>query len=62
MHHLAPQSGIWRAWGAGVDISKPRLDMFNLDSAEMLEFENNPVEIKKFLKYEKESKPTPITA
>ena len=46
---------------AGVDISKPRLDVFNLESAEILEFENNPVGIKKFLKYAKKCKPTLIT-
>ena len=46
---------------AGVDISKPRLDVFNLESGEVLEFENNPVGIKKFLKYAKKCKPTLIT-
>ena len=47
---------------AGVDISKPRLDVFNLESAEVLEFENNPVGIKKFVKYAKKCKPTLITS
>jgi transposase len=45
----------------GVDISKPRLDVFNLESAEILEFENNPVGIKKFVKYAKKCKPKLVT-
>ena len=44
----------------GVDISKPRLDVFILSTGELLEFENNPVGIKKFLKYIKKLKPTLI--
>ena len=47
---------------AGVDISKPRLDVFNLESGEVLEFENNLVGIKKFVKYVKKCKPTLITS
>ena len=46
----------------GVDISKPRLDVFNLESGEVLEFENNLVGIKKFVKYVKKCKPTLITS
>ena len=45
----------------GVDISKSRLDVFNLVTGEKLEFENNPSGIKKFLKYTKKAKPTFIT-
>ena len=46
----------------GVDISKPRLDVFNLESAEVLEFKNGLVGIKKFVKYAKKCKPTLITS
>ena len=45
----------------GIDISKARLDVFNLVTSEILEFENNPAGIKKFLKYAKKAKPTLIT-
>lgn len=45
----------------GVDISKSRLDVFNLVTGEKLEFENNPSGIKKFLKYARKAKPTLIT-
>ena len=42
----------------GVDISKPRLDVFNLATGEVLEFENTPAGIQAFVKYAKKSKPT----
>ena len=45
----------------GVDISKPRLDVFNLATGEILNFENNPTGIKQFLKYAKKAKPKLIT-
>jgi transposase len=45
----------------GIDISKARLDVFNLVTSEILEFENNPSGIKKFLKYARKAKPTLIT-
>ena len=45
----------------GVDISKPRLDVFNLVTGEILKFENNPVGIKKFVKYARKAKPTLVT-
>jgi transposase len=45
----------------GIDISKPRLDVFNLESAEILEFDNNPVGIKNFVKYAKKCKPKLVT-
>ena len=45
----------------GIDISKLRLDGFNLVTGEKLEFENNPAGIKKFLKYARKAKPTLIT-
>ncbi len=45
----------------GIDISKVRLDGFNLVTGEKLEFENNPAGIKKFVKYAKKAKPTLIT-
>ena len=46
----------------GIDISKHRLDGFNLVTGEKLEFENNPSGIKKFVKYAKKTKPTLITS
>ena len=58
----APAGRIASGMVAGVDISKPRLDVFNLESGEVLEFENNPVGIKKFVKYAKKCKPTLITS
>ena len=45
----------------GVDISKPRLDVFNLITSEILEFDNSPSGIKKFVKYARKAKPTLIT-
>ena len=45
----------------GVDISKPRLDVFNLATGEILNFENNPTGIKQFVKYAKKAKPKLIT-
>jgi hypothetical protein len=42
----------------GVDISKLRLDVFNLHSGELLEFENNALGIKKFVRYAKKAKPS----
>jgi transposase len=45
----------------GADISKSRLDVFNLVTSEILEFENNPAGIRKFLKYARKAKPTLIT-
>ena len=45
----------------GIDISKARLDGFNLLTGEILEFENNPSGIKKFVKYARKAKPTLIT-
>ncbi len=45
----------------GVDISKLKLDGFNLVTGEILEFENNPAGIKKFLTYARKAKPTLIT-
>ena len=45
----------------GIGISKSRLDVFNLVTGEILEFENNPAGIKKFLKYARKAKPTLIT-
>ena len=46
----------------GVDISKSRLDVFNLVTGEKLEFENTPAGIKKFVKYARKTKPTLITS
>jgi transposase len=45
----------------GVDVCKPRLDVMVLPTGEILEFENNPVGIKKFVKYVKKLKPKLIT-
>jgi transposase len=45
----------------GIDISKLKLDGFNLVTGEILAFENNPAGIKKFLKYARKAKPTLIT-
>ena len=45
----------------GVDISKSRLDVFNLVTGEILKFENNTIGIKKFVKYARKTKPTLIT-
>ena len=45
----------------GIDISKLKLDGFNLVTGKILEFENNPTGIKKFLKYARKAKPTLIT-
>ena len=42
----------------GVDISKPRLDIFNLATGELLEFDNTPAGIKALVKYAKKAKPT----
>ena len=42
----------------GVDISKPRLDVFNLATGEVLEFDNSPAGIQAFMKYAKKAKPT----
>jgi transposase len=42
----------------GVDISKLRLDVCNLLTGEILEFENNPDGIKKFIRYAKKAKPS----
>ena len=42
----------------GIDISKPRLDVFNLASGEVLEFENTPAGIQAFVKYAKKTQPT----
>ena len=42
----------------GIDISKPRLDVFNLATGEVLEFDNTPAGIQAFVKYAKKSKPT----
>ena len=42
----------------GIDISKPRLDVFNLATGEVLEFANTPAGIQAFVKYAKKSKPT----
>ena len=42
----------------GIDISKRRLDVFNLATGEALEFENTPAGIQAFVKYAKQSKPT----
>ena len=45
----------------GIDISKARLDVFNLVTGEILKFENNTIGIKKFVKYARKTKPTLIT-
>ena len=42
----------------GIDISKPRLDVFNLATGEVLEFANTPAGIQAFVKYAKKSKST----
>ena len=42
----------------GIDISKPRLDVFNLATGEVLEFENTPAGIQAFVKYAKKTQPT----
>ena len=42
----------------GIDISKPRLDVFNLATGEVLEFDNTPAGIQAFVKYAKKAKPT----
>ena len=42
----------------GIDISKPRLDVFNLATGEMLEFANTPSGIQAFVKFAKKAKPT----
>ncbi len=42
----------------GIDISKPRLDVFNLASGEVLEFDNTPPGIQAFVKFAKKAKPT----
>ncbi len=42
----------------GIDISKPRLDVFNLATGEALEFDTSPVGIQAFLKYTQKAKPT----
>jgi transposase len=42
----------------GVDISKLKLDVFNLHSGELLEFNNNALGIKKFVRYAKKAKPS----
>ena len=42
----------------GVDISKPRLDVFNLATGEVLEFDNTPTGIQAFVKFAKKAKPT----
>ena len=42
----------------GVDISKPRLDVFNLATGELLEFANSPAGIQAFVKYAKKAKLT----
>ena len=42
----------------GVDISKPRLDVFNLATGEVLEFANSPSGIQAFVKYAKKTQPT----
>jgi len=42
----------------GIDISKPRLDVFNLATGEVLEFANTPSGIQAFVKFAKMAKPT----
>jgi len=42
----------------GIDISKPRLDVFNLATGEVLEFDNTPAGIQAFVKFAKKAKPT----
>jgi transposase len=42
----------------GVDISKLKLDVCNLLTGEILELENNPDGIKKFVRYAKKAKPS----
>ena len=42
----------------GIDISKPRLDVFNLATGELLEFANSPSGIQAFVKYAKKTQPT----
>jgi len=42
----------------GIDIIKPRLDVFNLATGEVLEFANTPSGIQAFVKYAKKAKPT----
>ena len=42
----------------GIDISKPRLDVFNLATGEVLEFANSPSGIQALMKYAKKAKPT----
>ena len=42
----------------GIDISKPRLDVFNLATGELLEFANSPAGIQAFVKYARKAKPT----
>ena len=42
----------------GLDISKPRLDVFNLATGEVLEFGNTASGIQAFVKYAKKAKPT----
>ena len=42
----------------GIDISKTRLDVFNLATGEVLEFANSPSGIQAFVKYAKKAKPT----
>jgi len=41
-----------------VDISKPQLDVFNLATDEVLEFDNTPSGIQAFVKFAKKAKPT----
>lgn len=42
----------------GIDISKPRLDVFNLATGEVLEFDNSLAGIQAFVKFAKKAKPT----
>ena len=41
----------------GIDISKPRLDVFNLATGEVLEFANSPTGIQAFVKFARKAKP-----
>jgi len=44
----------------GIDISKPRLDVFNLATGEVLEFADSAAGIQAFVKYAQKAKPTPV--
>jgi transposase len=45
----------------GVDVCKPRLDLTVLPTGEVLQFENNPIGLKQFVKHVKKLQPTLIT-